>query len=188
MNDSFGRGRSPRPPWRRRARAVAAVTAMASTALLAAACGGGSPSPAAGSTRFDKALAYSQCMRSHGLPNFPDPNSPGQLPQLQMGRNGVAQQAQNACRHLQESYLMSGGQMTGEQQQHALSQLVKYAACMRGHGEPNFPDPTAGNGGIGFGSQTSGPNSDIGPGVDPKSPQFQAAQQACKPLASKARG
>jgi hypothetical protein len=83
--------------------------------------------------------------------------------------------AQNACRHLLESYEMSSGQLTGAQQQHALSQLVKYAACMRAHGLPNFPDPTVGNDGIGF------------PALPTTSPQYPTAQQACKSLAAKAK-
>ena len=48
----------------------------------------------------------------------------------------------------------------------------QFSACMRSHGEPNFPDP--GNGG---GIQV-GPGS----GVDPSSPKFQAAQRACQKL------
>jgi hypothetical protein len=43
---------------------------------------------------------------------------------------------------------------------------------MRSHGEPNFPDPKTGRGGT---FQIS-----IPPGIDPNSPQFQAAQQACR--------
>src|SRR5260370_34299274 len=53
---------------------------MACTAVLVTACGGGS-SPGAsatgGSTRAQAALAYARCMRSHGVPDFPDPDSNG---------------------------------------------------------------------------------------------------------------
>jgi len=47
---------------------------------------------------------------------------------------------------------------------------AKFSACMRAHGLPNFPDPNA-QGVIQFGSAN---------GIDPSSPKFQAAQQACR--------
>jgi hypothetical protein len=48
----------------------------------------------------------------------------------------------------------------------------KFAACMRKHGVPNFPD------GNGQGVIDIGPSS----GIDPKSPTFGAAQQTCSKL------
>jgi hypothetical protein len=45
---------------------------------------------------------------------------------------------------------------------------------MRSHGVTKFPDPqTQGSGGVLM---------KIGPGLDPGSPQFQAAQKACRKL------
>ena len=49
---------------------------------------------------------------------------------------------------------------------------VAFAECMRAHGMPNFPNP-------GNGSAFGPPGS----GVDPTSPQFQRALEACKSLA-----
>jgi hypothetical protein len=49
------------------------------------------------------------------------------------------------------------------------TQLLRFARCMRTHGVPSFPDPTSR--GIALSSA-----------VDPSSPQFQSAQQACKSL------
>src|SRR5215469_1154418 len=135
MNDSPGRG-----PWGQWLRRTAALAAMALIALLATACGGG-PSPAAsatgGPTREQAALAYAKCMRSHGVPHFPDPDSNGDfhLSNSRQGReskgsgsNFVSSQEMTAnqiCHHLLEA----GPQMTAAQNQHALSQLVKYAQC-----------------------------------------------------------
>ena len=109
MNNCPGRGPGPRPPWPRRARVAAVITVMAAAALLAAACGGspsstgsgGSPN-AGGSANSPSAVAYSQCMRSHGVPNFPDPDSSGQIPkEAQTQQLGVSdsrfQAAQAAC-------------------------------------------------------------------------------------------
>ena len=46
---------------------------------------------------------------------------------------------------------------------------LKFAACMRSHGVPNFPDPSGG-GGIQI---------PVGSGINPRSPAFQSAQRSC---------
>ena len=168
---------------------------MAVIALLATACGGG-PSPAAsgtgGPTREQAALAYARCMRSHGVPAFPDPDSNGDfhLSNNQQGRgsngsgsNSVSSQemaANQTCHHL----LAAGPRMNAAQNQHALSQLVKYAQCMRAHGVPNFPDPHTTPGGIGV---PSGIGFDLS-GIDQNSAQYRSADQACQSLAKHAKG
>jgi hypothetical protein len=176
MNDSFKRGRGARWPWLGW-RVVAVMTAMSGVALLAA-CGGGGPSSAAGgSTYYQKAVSYARCMRSHGLPSFPDPDSQGQFPPVQEGRNGVSQQAvlsaQNACRRLQPG----GGAGTEQQQQGKLTRALSFARCMRAHGVPDFPDPSTSNGGMGF---------DLS-GVDTHSPQYQSANRVCQSQAGKSQ-
>jgi hypothetical protein len=88
MNDStrvMHRPRRARPPV---ARTAAAIIAAAALALLAAACGsspssagsggssnaGGSAKPStAGGSANARLVVFSRCMRSHGVPNFPDP-------------------------------------------------------------------------------------------------------------------
>ena len=57
---------------------------------------------------------------------------------------------------------------TAAQSARMLALLLQFAECMRAHGLPNFPDPTSN--GIRI-AQNSG--------IDPQSPQYQAAQQAC---------
>ncbi len=52
----------------------------------------------------------------------------------------------------------------------ATSQGLKFAACMRSHGEPDFPDPAA-NGSITLPS-----------GMNAESPQFQKAEKDCQSL------
>jgi hypothetical protein len=144
-----------RPP---AARAAAEVIAVAALALLAA-CGGspssagsGGSSNAGGSTSSPSAVAYSQCMRSHGVPDFPDPPSSGEVPKGSAQEFGVSssqyQAAETACQNL---YPTNGGsiqqcEMTGDCPQavvqEALNVMRKYARCMRAHGVRNFPDPT----------------------------------------------
>jgi hypothetical protein len=148
---------SPRP-----GRTGAALIAAAGLALLAAACGGspssagsgGSPN-AGGPASSPSAVAYSACMRSQGVPNYPDPDSSGQLPKGDAPQFGVStsqyQAARQACRHLlptggslqqQEYQCMQKGDCPQALVQRMLTAMVKLARCMRSHGVPNFPDPT----------------------------------------------
>ncbi len=105
MNDSTGVVRRPRHPLRRRGLPAAAVVATAVLAL-AACSSGGSPSStggsphAGGSTSSPSAVAYSACMRSHGVPNFPDPDSkgmPGQADPQHLGVSSSRYQAAPLC-------------------------------------------------------------------------------------------
>jgi hypothetical protein len=162
--------RRPRRVWPPTARSVAATIAAAGLVLLAAACthspsstGSGRSPNSEGSTNSPSALAYSACMRSHGVPNFPDPDSTGQLPKTDAGQLGVSssqyRSAQQACGHL-----LPTGRSLKEQEAHcwesndcspALLQLMltadqKLAECIRSHGMPNFPDPTTGSDGQPF--------------------------------------
>jgi hypothetical protein len=146
------------------ARTSAAIIATAALALLAAACSSGSPSsagtggsPTAGqSASSPSAVAYSACMRSNGVPSFPDPGSNGQVPKGDAQRFGVSssqlQAAESACQRL---YPTNGGsfqqliqecETTGDCPQavvqQALNVMREYARCMRSHGVPNWPDPT----------------------------------------------
>jgi hypothetical protein len=172
MNDDTGGGRGrPRRAGLRRAGVLAA--AVAGTALLAAACGSGSPSAAAGSTTYQQALAYAQCMRSHGEPGWPDPNSQGNFtigPADHVGMGSPQYQSANkTCVHL----LPNGGQDTAAQLNKDLSQALKFVACMRSHGIPKFADPTVQDGHLVIRG---------GGGFGPNSPQLQAAQRACRSL------
>ena len=169
--------------------------------LLAAACGGpaspgiasvgstttttlASSSPAAsysGNTTamHRAALAYVNCMRSHGVSNFPDPTSDGQInvnfasggKDGAPGSSGIDRMspqylsADQTCRHL-----LPGGVPTPAQNQQALAKDLKFAQCMRSHGVSNFPDPT-----------NAGVVRLIG--VDQNSPQYQSAQKTCEVLA-----
>jgi hypothetical protein len=76
MKERTGHSRSRRRagPWR-----ADVLAAVAGTAVLVAACGGGGSGSAAeaGPGACQKALAYAQCMRSHGVPGWPGRNSQG---------------------------------------------------------------------------------------------------------------
>jgi hypothetical protein len=153
------------------------ITALA-LALPLAACGSSGSgnkeaSDITGSTGYAQTLKFSQCMRSNGVTNFPDPQRGGGLLLKAGGQTGIDprspafQSAQKACKHL----LPNGGvpqPLTASQRADAL----KFSQCMRTHGVPNFPDPTFSGGHAGIELSKSS-------GIDPQSPAFQAAQKAC---------
>jgi hypothetical protein len=174
VSETVSRGRAASPQ-HGGARRAAPLAVAAGIALLAAACGGASSTgstPAAGSTTYQKMVAYSQCMRAHGVPDFPDPGSNGVF--AVHGNLGVSRStmtsAQNACRHLAPK----GGRISAAQRAQAVSQGLKFSRCMRSHGEPKFPDPNS-QGELQGNSSSS---------MNPQSPQFQAAQRACQSLLS----
>jgi hypothetical protein len=171
MNATNGSTRSrerPRRPPPGRAGVLAA--GMAAIAMLATACGGGSAGSAGGpgQSNFQVAIGYANCMRSHGAPNWPDPNSQGQFVKTKTNTADfqAPASAYKACLHL----LPNGGQLTAAQQQIISPLMLKFADCMRSHGITNFPDPTVNAKGV-----TVDPH-----GLNMSSAQFHAAQQACR--------
>jgi hypothetical protein len=145
--------------------------AVGSPATSGAAADSGTSAATAGSSGYQKAVAYANCMRQHGVPNFPDPLSNGSFtltPAVTGGTNGQFssqyQAALSACESIEPS-----GTLSAQQQQHALDQLLKVSACMRSHGYQNFPDPT---------DSTQGITLHI-VGFDRNSPQFQNAFRTC---------
>jgi len=165
-----------------RARWRAGLLAAAGTVLLTAACSGGGgvhkSSPAGGSSRVtsQQMVALAQCLRNHGNPNayVANPNISPPPPGLTiMGFviTGITPQsaqftsAMASCKHLVS--LPAHHAMTQQQKQNAL----KFAACMRAHGFPAYPDPQfQGNGEI----EQPLPSS-----IDTASPQFAAAGKTC---------
>jgi hypothetical protein len=168
-------GTSGSPGWLRRAGVL--VAAVAAIAVLAAACGGSGGSPVlAGTTAYQKSLAYAQCMRAHGEPSYPDPTSNGGF--IIDGKkdrlNGALMNSANkVCQHL----LPKTPPMTAVQQRRATVQALKYVACMRTHGIPNMPDPVVNAQGVEF--RIGGPK---GSGPSPSSPVLQAAMHTCQQL------
>lgn len=119
------------------------------------------------------ALAFSECMRAHGVSNFPDPNAQGGIQATGLNpASSTFQAASNNCRHL----LPNGGVPTPAEQAAALAQALKMSECMRSHGITSVPDPVSVAGG---GIQIS-LHSTPGSNLNPNNPQFQAAQKACQ--------
>jgi hypothetical protein len=85
----------------RRAATMAASLALLALALLAAGCGGSAgPSAAQQRQYMAHALKFSQCMRSHGIKDFPDPTASGSIGTGGNDPNAPRfQAAQKACSH-----------------------------------------------------------------------------------------
>jgi hypothetical protein len=178
---------------------VAAVMLVVGVPLVAA-CGGSTPtagvahlgsttsasgssgSSAAGSSAPGaQALKFSACMRSHGEPNFPDPeissSGGGTSVRLRVTPSSgidpgspTFKKAEQACRAFapaESRGSSSGPQLNAGEQ----AQVLKLAACIREHGEPNLPDPSFAGGGV-----------HLPPSVDTHSATFKSAEQACQSL------
>jgi hypothetical protein len=142
----------------------------ASSAGSSSAAGGSSSSGSGGLT-----VAFAQCMREHGIANFPDPNANGSI----SGSGNASgnpinpmspqfQTAQQAC----QKYLQGGSTGSPADQAQELDQALKVTTCMRSHGYPDFPDPTISNGNIAFNGTSLGSVS--------QTPAFQSQLQECQ--------
>ena len=155
--------------------AILRAAGLAGAAVLAVACGGSAPGPAApGQALYQRSLTYSRCMRSHGVPDFPilkqgpggslvpPPNPPARL--LTSPRYYAALRARlklaGTRRHHPAHYQATA--LKGLQQ----------AECMRAHGITGYPSPATLGGGLHVPDFTA-------LGLDPHTLQFQAAGRAC---------
>ena len=121
-----------------------------------------------------KLAQFADCMRTHGLPNFPQPNAQGVISgNAASGIDPSSPQFQHAQQSCAKD--LPGGTPSPAQAAQMRAKAVAFSACMRKHGEPNFPDPT-------FHGSTTRVSIQIGQGsgIDPHSAQFQHAQQACR--------
>lgn len=119
------------------------------------------------------ALAFSRCMRSHGLSGFPDPNGHGQIEiGPSSGVDPAAAAFQSARRVCQP--LIGSGEATPAVQAKARREALAFSACMRSHGVPDYPDPTFAGNSVHF-PLDGGANSDL----NSSSPTFQTAEHAC---------
>jgi hypothetical protein len=182
MNEesSSSRSRQRRSPLRR----VVTIAAAAGLAMLTPACGGSSGPTGTMSIQqqLQQALAYSRCMRSHGITNFPDPaenngsaNSNGAtvvgvtiaIPAGIDTSSPAYLSASNAC-----TKRTGYGHVSAAQLHQGLITLLKYSECMRSHGIANFPDPVESSSGVSL--KTAG--------IDQNTSQYRTAAKACMAL------
>lgn len=197
-------------------RSLAVALLAGAVGVLAAACGQQPNTGSGGHTLTDNLTAYASCMRSHGLPAFPDPTpgSPqnaqsigfsagGQSFSFDLGGTGIHpgsqafQSAQAACQGnlgFQHGAEPAATPAAAAQLKHS---ALKFAACMRQNGIPTFPDPTSVKPGAGRPPRGHGFLIIKGPaggisfnlqGIDLQSAQFQSAYQKCKADFSQSSG
>ena len=126
-----------------RCRVVVALAGLCGAVALSA-CGSASTYSTSGSGPDPSVtrafLAFSRCMRTNGVPNFPDPKGGGGI-QLSAGinpRSPAFKSAQSKCKHL----LPGGGPPSGPPSAQAKLKALHISECMRSHGVTGFPDPT----------------------------------------------
>jgi hypothetical protein len=118
--------------------------------VATAGCGSSSKSSStAASSPSPQGVEYSSCMRSHGVPSFPDLNGNGSvnLPASIDPQAPAFQAAQQACASLRPGAGSPPPPISLAQQK----SFIANAECVRKHGVSNFPDPVFGPGhGIGY--------------------------------------
>lgn len=151
------------------------IAGLLAAGVLLAGCGGSTSKGSSGTgsaslAKFEqKFVAFASCMRSHGVPEYPDPQSTSSggvriSPGRANPNSPAFKSAQNACHRL----LPGGGVPVGGATSQAKAQEVKFADCMRAHNVSNFPDPSH-DGAF-----------DLPSGLSQQAPQFTQAMQACK--------
>jgi hypothetical protein len=132
------------------------LLALALVSAIGAGCGSNAPSETetAGSTATastagageskkltarEKAVKFSECIRAHGVSDFPDPNAKNDFEYGVSVSETVWTKAVNACKDLQPPGTLSS-KRTPKQQ----SATLRLAACVRANGVKDFPDPVEG--------------------------------------------
>jgi hypothetical protein len=182
---------SPRRAGDNRCKVRFAVAVIACTVAIAACASSGRSSNGSGASSRSGGIAFADCMRAHGIANFPDSSGGGiQIPDAINPQSPRVQSAQKLCLKLLPSGGPDGGQASESQKLHMLGM----SECMRKHGVPTFPDPvTAARAreafaaalrqaqpGTGFALAFGRPGSFIAiPGTLINSPAFNQAAAAC---------
>ena len=132
------------------------LAALATVALISSGCSNGSAEDggtaatatvtvtatatvAAKPSARDKAVKFAECIRSHGVADFPDPDAKNDFQYGVSVSPEVWKQATTACKDLQPPGTLSG-KRTPKQQ----SASLRFAQCIRDNGVKDFPDPVNG--------------------------------------------
>jgi hypothetical protein len=154
--------------------------AATTTSSSATAPSGGTASGGGGGRQLQMkmqgGLKFSQCMRAHGVPNFPDPTAQGGISITSASGIDPSSAAFRSAQRFCRKDLPNGGVPSPQQIAKAKRAALAFSACMRAHGLKDFPDPVfSSSGGAIRLSINGGKNSDL----DPSNPTFQRAQTAC---------
>jgi hypothetical protein len=131
---------------------------LASAALLVAGCGAGTANPGVAHLKTDSssgvgaagpsssspeaaALAFAGCMRTNGVPDFPDPNAGGGFRFRSGAGVDPSSPAFKAAQAKCKKFLPPGPGSGPPPSAKTLAHFLTVARCMRVHGVPEFPDP-----------------------------------------------
>jgi predicted small lipoprotein YifL len=154
------------------------VAAVAATASLAA-CGSDGPQPASADQQAKmrkSMLDFARCMRENGV-DMPDPQFEGNRVTMRAGGPGNGKgadadkmrAAERACAKYRDA--VKPPELSPEKREEFKQGALANARCMREHGI-DMPDPTFDSNG--------GARMELGGGIDPQSPKFKKAQEACR--------
>jgi hypothetical protein len=152
------------------------IVLLVALAPLAAGCGGSRESATtttAPDARVAAALALAHCMRSHGLPNWPDPDSGGGFDKSKLLQLGVAPARIRAIQDRSCNITIPSAGRPYTITPADRTDYLKAAACMRSHGFPGFPDPTF------HGNRVE---ANIPPSIDQDASVFKTAAATCTRL------
>jgi hypothetical protein len=165
---------------------LAALALVALIGLAGAGCGTNAASETGGAgtgirpnksaTDQDKAVKFAECIRTHGVPHFPDPDAKGDFVFGIDVTPAVWQKAVDACKDLQPPGALSGKRSPKQQKA-----SLRFAACIRENGVKDFPDPVNGDPLV---DTTHIPSSNRPGGMT----VLNAAMQKCRPLLGLAVG
>jgi hypothetical protein len=114
------------------------VPALAIGAAVMGCASPGSSGGAATGPGRSAAVRFADCMRAHGVSDFPDPLPSGGFPRgSARSQSPASRVAQKTCVHLLRASNGSRQAPTSTE----LAAALRYARCMRAHGVPSFPDP-----------------------------------------------
>ena len=131
-------------------RPFAALVLVALISLISAGCGSNAPSETGTasstptgvnkrSTGQAKAVKFAECIRAHGVRDFPDPNAKGEFEYGVSVTVTVWTKAINACKALQPPGSLSSKRSPKQQ-----TASLRFAQCIRENGVKDFPDPVTG--------------------------------------------
>jgi hypothetical protein len=122
------------------------ATALLSAGLLAG-CGGGARATSSTTSFMSEAIAYSNCMRSHGVPDFPDPDRRGRL-HMSFGPGSDLSPDSPAFQFAERVCGRPPSEVTASQEHQQFLKGLNGAVCMRANGVLNYRDPEMTNGKI----------------------------------------
>jgi hypothetical protein len=155
---------------------VSAVLVTIAASALLAACGGSGGGGGTGDQSDDsKQLAFAACLRKAGI-DAPDPQrgADGDVKsQIRVPKSISPQRLEQIQRDCIRKTGWSPKPLSKEEEARNRDRALKFARCMRAHGV-DIPDPQPTGGGIVVHGAPGG--------IDPRSPAFKRAQQACQSL------